>query len=503
MRNVWKFGTRWSDRGIAGTSIFKEVFYPNGLVFATTNRCLDICEGDLFAVADGYAVVAIAEALTPGCNVTKLRKENYGDSVREYLEDSGIYGCRARYFLLSEDDSFPYKKMGKFFRAGDDVTRRVNDLFEKYKGNIKTDNGLPRLFDWANKELAQDSFLCWILQCASSTYEERQSSVERQFGFAFLKALLAKHGISMQDHEALETLVIKQSHSIDVACRVVYGTNRYGILIEDKVSADVYNNIEVYRKRLANDVQFKECEILPTIVRTGDEKEVFKKQYPFFLRKDFLDLFKQNPLFEQSQILSDFHAHMQLVENRVSAWQHLPIGKWEWDAWKGFFSALQRRGNVKQNRWTTVPRPGKESFLCAFPAWDESVRLGPFYLYWQVESDNRNLVLKVLEVYSHCAVVRDAFIDAIDAFIETDSKWKGLGIHKPTRKGTGCSMSLKIIDAKNWYGAVDQVQTIEQVESKISRANDLISEFLCVMKDDSRTDYPSLRSLVAQFSKKK
>ncbi len=502
MRNVWKFGTRWSDKGSVGTSIFREVFYPNGLIFATTRRCLDICEGDLFAVADGYSVIAIAEAITPGCCVTKLRKENYTPTASEYLQDSGIYGCRVKYYLLDEEDSFPYCKMGKFYHAGEDVSRKVNELYDKYRDDNKVVSTLPLLFNWANKELAQDSFLCWILQCAASTYNERQYSIERQFGFNFIKALLAKNDVELPDDETVETHVIKQCYNIDVACKVVFGSNRYGILIEDKVAADVYNDIESYKRRLASDERFKECVILTVIVRTGDEKEVFGSQYPYFLRRDFLALFGHDQRFGQSQILSDFHAHMQLVENHVSAWKRTSVVDWDWDAWKGFFSELQQRGNVKQRRWSMIAKRGREAFLCAFPAWDDSIWLGPFVLYWQIESDRRFLVLKVIEVYANFALVRDAFMAAIDVFIQSDDKWKQLNMHKPSKKGTGYSMSLEIVEPEDWYGAGTEVQDIAKIEEKITLANEFCSAFMCAVKDDSRSDFSQLKEIMAHASRK-
>lgn len=498
MRNVWKIGTRWSERGTAGTSIFKKVFFPNGLAFTTSKRCLEICEGDLFAVADGYSVVALAEAITPGCNVTKLRLENYSDEAKSYLKDPNIYGCRVKYYLLDEEDSFPYPKMGMFFHAGSEVSRKVNELYAKYQKGQTSHLELPRLFNWANKELAQDSFLCWVLQCASSTMAERQQSGEREFGFRFVQALLKKHHIELSDSETLETAVIKQNYNIDVACRVMFGENRYGILIEDKVAADVYNDIENYKKRLAADALFKGCSILPIIVRTGDEKEVLGSQYPYFLRQDFLELFASNPAFEESQILEDFHAHLQQVERRVSAWKTTSVIHWEWDAWKGFFAELQQRGNVKQTRWTTVAGRGR-AFLCAFPPWDESVYLGSLVLYWQFESDRQCLALKLIEVYSKHAELRDAFMNAIDAFCATDEKWKMLDMKKPARKGTGYSMTLKIIDSKVWYGKESVIPSIERIEAQINLANEFCASFISAVKENKLECVFKLNQLMASL----
>ena len=503
MRNCWKIGTRWDDYGKAGTSIFKNVFLPGGVVFATSQRCLEVAEGDLFAVADGYTVIAIAEALTPGLNVTKLRADNYPESVKEYLGDSDIFGCKVKFYILDENDTFEYKKMGKFYHAGEWVTDKVNKLFKKYTSESSKSPNLPCLFDWANKELAQDSFLCWILECATSTAKERRDSPEHMFGFKFVQALLAKNKITIPDSATLETEVLKQEYNIDVACRISFNQHRYGVLIEDKVTANVTNDIEKYKKDLSEDERFRDCTIYPFIVRTGDEKEVHELPYPYFLREDFLNLFAADCNYDQSQILGDFHTHLSHIEERIKAWESSPVNEWDWNAWKGFYATLQRRGVVEQNRWNMVAGNGRTAFLCSYPAWDDSsnIWVGPFVLYWQLEEDRRCLVLKILEVYANNSVVRDTFINAIDVFAQGDSRWKKLKMHKPSRRGVGYSMSLKIIDVEDWYGDPANVQTIEAIENRINEANAFKNAFIAAIDTNKCKAFESLRSLVKEAEK--
>lgn len=132
MRNAWKIGSRWDDNGAPGTSIIDSVFIPNDVVFATTTLCLEIKEGDLFAIADGYKVVAIAEALTPGFRMDRLDPNLHPatQSFRDYLFADN-FGCKVRIFKLDESAVFEYKKAGKLIRLSQDITRRINDLFDK------------------------------------------------------------------------------------------------------------------------------------------------------------------------------------------------------------------------------------------------------------------------------------------------------------------------------------------------------------------------------------
>ena len=154
MRRCWKVGTRWDEFGKQGTSIFESVFLPSGLIFATTDKCLQISEGDLFAVADGYTVIAIAEALTPGFIFSKLRSDNYSPVASDYVGDSSIFGCKVRFYILNTKDAFKYKKRGKFCQAGDVVTKIVNNLFKKCQKYSSLSSNLKNTIPLSLQEIA-------------------------------------------------------------------------------------------------------------------------------------------------------------------------------------------------------------------------------------------------------------------------------------------------------------------------------------------------------------
>lgn len=67
MENVWKIGTRWSDRGDSSASVLS-IMRRNNLAFvwldeADKNRFLtNVRKGDYIALADGYQIVAIGKA---------------------------------------------------------------------------------------------------------------------------------------------------------------------------------------------------------------------------------------------------------------------------------------------------------------------------------------------------------------------------------------------------------------------------------------------------------
>ena len=128
VRKVWKIGSRWDDNGAAGTSILDTIFIPNGIVFTTTTLCLEIMEGDLFAIADGVKIVAIAEATTPAFRMDRLCSDLHPDGLDEYM-DHNCYGCKVQFWRLDEKSQFDYKKRGKLFVAGCDIAKKVNEIF--------------------------------------------------------------------------------------------------------------------------------------------------------------------------------------------------------------------------------------------------------------------------------------------------------------------------------------------------------------------------------------
>jgi len=487
---VWKFGCRWSDYGKKGTSIFERAFLPYGVVF-TYKDCSSVCEGDLIAIADGYQVIAIARAETPGLRMHGLDKERYGELCSEYFADMNVFGCRAQIKILDETDTFEYKKMGMFYCAGKDVTEKVNKLAKHYFEPISDHIDLPCLFDWANKELAQDSFLCWLLECANSSRQERSLCIERRIGFEFMKRILERSQAPIpSDNDTVTVRVHKQIMSIDVAAAIEFAGIRIGLLIEDKVDAAVYNDIDSYCERLKSIGDFSGLRIYPVVVRTGDESNVVDGKVPYYLREDFLNLFNQfRAEVEKSQLLSDFYRHISAVESEIKSYETLSLKNWHWSSWKGFYAALQRSGKVVQDRWSAVCGNGR-GFLCAFPSWDGANAYidGGMVIYWQFESDLRRLALKIMEVGENKKRVRDFLIEKIDCYLDDHPEWNDLCIQNVDKRGIGYSMTIKVIPPEGWYVEVDGKIAMDSVIDRIAKINRFRDVFVKDLFIDARYD---------------
>ena len=155
MANVWKIGSRWSSWGEASKSVLS-IFRRNNIVFLGDNskeRFLnEVKEGDYFAIADGYTVVAVAKAI--GC---PKRLEDIGNLLIRDCE-KGIFdesdteysvGVKVKIVDLDENSYFYYQKRGTFFAA--------NAIWDKVK----------RLYDNQNQDFDIISNTCTIINSES------------------------------------------------------------------------------------------------------------------------------------------------------------------------------------------------------------------------------------------------------------------------------------------------------------------------------------------------
>lgn len=474
MRNVWKIGSRWDEYGRQGTSIFEKVFVPTGFVFAYTENCTNIREGDLIAIADGYDVVAIAEALTPGSSLVKFDSSKLPEIAKEYFSDPNCYGCKVRIFRLDEvdddeSDALKYQKMGMFCQAPS-IAEKVRRIYDKIMEEPAMKGWRLNLFGWANKELAQDSFLCWLFSHANRSSNEQNPL--REVARDLICRLMAKCGVFIKSTEVGNVVVDKQIHQVDLAVRFTVDGKKHALMIEDKVNAKLYNDIEGYKNSLAEEDDYADREIHPIVIRTGDESSLgTDKQIARFVRTDLLDLFDAHKsACGSSEILSDFVEHLRMSEEDIQRYLNSHVKDWEWPCWIGFYNEMQKRFNQVPLNWQYVANAAG-GFLCLHPVWTDDIYMDSLAFYWQMESEKKLLALKVVEVYANHSAVRNKIVSELDAFLDEHKEWGDLGITRPpTRYGSGCSMTLKVISPERWYKEKDGRIDLDAVCAFFKRA---------------------------------
>ena len=484
MKNVWCFGTRWDEHGRRGTSIFKEIFLKYNIAFAYTHDCLKMREGDLISFSDGYDIIAIGKAISPPAFLEKF-DISYDPKHCEYFQDSQITGCRVKIITLSEEDCFVYKKIGEFCSV-DQEKERINVLWHKYTENNR-DGSDPKLniFHWATKELSQDAFLSWLIQWSSKGNITVNQSLH-EIGKEFLNTLISKFIPSFTLPQGSIVKVFKQYKYIDIAVKIETPSGNYAILIEDKVHADIYNNLEKYLSLLKKDETFRDCiDFFPILIKTGDQfsyDKALTANFRIFLRKDFLNfLSRYKDKCSDHPMLSDFYSHITSMEKEVQSFQNKPIGLWtrEWNPWKGFYSYLSQ--HTPFITWNYVAN-ASGGFLCSRMDGDSVKELSELgLLYWQIESNKKSLCLKIGEVYANNSAIRDKAIAIVDEYI---SENKIQGIDPPARKGCGCYMTLKIVKQENWLGRDDEIVNMEQIVDRLYKFAQMIEKITEKVTDD-------------------
>lgn len=483
LKRCWKFGTRWSDNGRPDSCIIDTVFIPNKIAFAYTDAPKQICEGDLIVFADGYRIIAIGKATTPGVCLQQLDRDSFERSeCLEFMEDEEIHGCRAKIISLNEDDTFDFKKQGRFYQIQDiDVRRRVNSLWTAYTQQEQIENQ-ALLFDFANKELAQDSFICWLFANADN-WKPGDTSPLRDMGYRFIQAILAKIGktldFSSAENSFLKVDVYKQYAHIDAVVKIACGDQKITLVIEDKVAGPVYNDIQGYLESVRENKNFGDSDIFPVIIRTGDDSGVKQDTViPYFLREDFLNFFEANlEKCRKSDILFDFYNHIKKIDNNQNSFRTLPIKSWTDSSWKGFYSEIKRKNTEGRatglHDWEYVPNQNGGFFAML----GEYVYIQEHPVYWQIESDKKALCLKLGEIYEKHSSVRDSFIALIEEYIRHNPEFADLGMTPPNRKGCGCYMTLKRINAEAWLGKDEEMPDMEKIIAKLEQCNEFLHKF--------------------------
>jgi hypothetical protein len=201
----------------------------------------------------------------------------------------------------------------------------------------------PNLFSYATSELSQDAVLCWLIAWADSRYADLDPALHAA-GTALLSTILGKWGHALPDGP-LTTSAQRQVEHVDVVARV--GTE-FLIGIEDKTNSGPHNDL-IHYKRTLDAIGAKEnLVVLPIYVKTGERNEdafVRAKGWEILGRAELLVIVEQaQQQGPRNAILSDFGDYLARQEADATAWRRvLPSGTWPWNAWKGFYGALEER----------------------------------------------------------------------------------------------------------------------------------------------------------------
>lgn len=323
----------------------------------------------------------------------------------------------------------------------------------------------PNLFEIATEELAQDTFLTWLLRWAAPEYAESDRELH-ECGVAFVKLLLGKEGDAGFRVEKIE--VQREKKHIDVRADV---NDQYTIIIEDKVNANEHSGqLERYRELAAKQCG-SERELRCVYLKTGSVpqnalRQVEGKGYAVVDRRKLLDFLGKHAV--KNVIYADFADRLRRIEESEESWRTLPIGKWFKESWIGFYQWLEEMMYVES--WGDVSNPSG-GFV---GLWWHFLKWRGCNVYWQIEQGN--LCLKLGEVYENQGALRDEWMGIVFRHAQESGHAE---IERPRRR-PGVYMTTAIVPRQTWLGADEELIDTEAVVERLRKYEAFLDE--CVAK---------------------
>lgn len=211
----------------------------------------------------------------------------------------------------------------------------------------------PNLFSLATKELSQDAFLAWLLQWGDPAHASVDPYLH-ELAVSFIRSLAGKD----KGYQIHSVQAGRQWKNIDVWAFV---NDELCLVIEDKKGTKEHSNqLTRYREFAAKEKPKMELScIYVKFEEQSDLSAVRAANYSVFDRESMIALLNKylssTPLEKQNNIISDFFDYLTELHNAINSYQVLPLDKWGWYAWQGFFSTIQKE--LGTGRWGYVANP--------------------------------------------------------------------------------------------------------------------------------------------------
>jgi len=327
----------------------------------------------------------------------------------------------------------------------------------------------PNLFDYATSELSQDAMLCWLLDWAKPENANAGSRLH-ELGRDLLGLIFEKCGKTMP--ATINKLdVRKQVAGIDILCTL---NDQIAVIIEDKVGTQEHSDqLNRYMDNVQAELSFRPETILGVYVQTGDQSDysaVLGSNYAVINRLELLAILesqKARDAAKHSDLLRQYAFYLRWLEDDVQSYLHLPTSNWEWNAWKGFFSHLQK--DLAAGNWTYVPNPSG----------------GFMGFWWHMCYDHECEIKLQLEMDKLCFKVfvegdldRAAVRNRWHGIVMEHCPKHGLKVAKPGRFGSGSFMTVAILEhdyrIAGADGLIDMAATVQLLRTAEHALSDCV-----------------------------
>ena len=312
----------------------------------------------------------------------------------------------------------------------------------------------PSIFKYATSELSQDAIICYILEWAKIENKKENEQLHN-LAINFIDSLFEKFVDITKPLKYEKIDIKKQYKNIDVLCII---NDKYSIIIEDKTNTKNHSDqLKRYFEKVK--VKFSDTKILPIYFKTGDQSNYNKvdNEYKIYLRQDFLKVLKI--INSNNDIIQDYTNYLQNLDNSINSYKILPIDRWHYNSWKGFF--IELRNKLNDGNWDYVSNPNG-GFLGFWWNWNSN---DEYHIYLQIDHSIKKITFKLYT--------------KTDNKIEKPiiNKWKeliaynkdDLIIKKPKVVRTGKSVTIGILENEfrmtNDDGIIDMDKTIDFIHN--------------------------------------
>lgn len=398
-------------------------------------------------------------------------KENTYIFAGIFLVKNTIYGEKYEIEELTDFEEYKGRLLVNFYRYQGLRGRSFklesfdNDLILKEilctqkQPNINLKTNKPNLFDYATSELSQDAVFSWLISWANDCYITTDNEL-CILGKRFLSLLCG--GMDIKDIHDVK--VYRQWEHIDICVEI---NNDSVLIIEDKTGTSIHDQqLEVYKEKTSQYYKSSRKNIKYAYVKTENEpisieNEIKGIGYDVIRRNDLLKVLYTYQ--DSNQIVIDYRNHLQEIEDQTISYETLPVTKWDWYQWQGFYKFLETKINV--NSWGYVSNPSG-GFL---GLWCKGVKNDEITMYLQFEESK--LCIKICDDKSdNHTEIRNKYYDLLIGIAEKEE----ITIEKPARFGSGTFMTIGVVPKDNIFGK--GIVCFNTLVNEITKYEQLINE---------------------------
>ena len=325
--------------------------------------------------------------------------------------------------------------------------------------SVDVKEAVPNIFSFATSELSQDAMFAWLIQWADIEYKDKNPEIHR-LAQDFVRLLIGN-----DDCEIKSVEVGRQWQNIDVWVEI---NDDIFLAIEDKKDTSIHDGqLERYKASVEEKYAGKRDKLYFAYVKTGNEplsviNTIEGKGYLVISRSDIIQCLSNYN--GNNALISNFTEHLIGIERDTQSFCELPVSKWRWYAWQGFYKALETKLDI--DSWSYVANPSG-GFLGAW-WYFTSFEKGEMYLQFE----EKKLCFKIAcDDKDNRSAIRD---EQHRKLIDLAQQQGRDEIKRPARFGAGTWMTIAVVDPDYLFG--DGKINMDDLVGKLKVYQSLIDE---------------------------